>query len=557
MGSGQSTERSYDLVILGAGLSGLATLYNARERFPDWRIKVVERGSDVGGTWYYNSYPGCRVDTESLSYCFSFDKELLKEWHWKDTFSTQGEVHRYIKRFADRNNLQKDIDFDRTVKSAIWDDAARQWTVQTAEGSKYTTRFLISSIGFLSAPTLPAIPGIETFAGQAFHTSRWPKNLDMEKEFAGKRIGVIGTGATGIQTITALSKIDSIKSLSVFQRTANWSAPLRNESISEEQMAEHVKNYDNLFAECTASPSGFLHKADPRKTLEVSEADRLAHWEKIYSQPGFSKWLGVFSDCYTNKEANTLYSNFIADKIRQRVNDVGVADSLIPKDHGFGMRRVPLESGYFEVYNKPNIHLVDLKKTPITTVKPAGIETSDGALRQLDVLIYATGFDAITGAFRAIDWKGKDGRPLVGVSTDPRGERAVWLDHRPYTFLGMTIPNMPNLLTVMGPHQPVGNASRNIEHSVQVAMGILEHAKKNDYTYVEATPEAADAWTQHVADCAKGSLINEVDSWMTGVNKNVKGKTVRIVARYSGTVQEYRRRCQEAKDNGYKSLIFA
>jgi cation diffusion facilitator CzcD-associated flavoprotein CzcO len=557
MGSIPGADPLFDVLILGAGLSGLCTLYHIRQRFPDWRIKVLEKASDVGGTWFYNSYPGCRVDTESLSYCFSFDKELLREWHWKDTFSTQPEVQKYIRRFSEKNDLLRDIIFNTAVVSATWNNSTRTWNLATENGGCYTTSFCISSIGFLSAPALPDIPGISSFAGNAFHTSRWPKDLDVCRDFAGKRIGVIGTGATGIQTITALSENPDIKSLSVFQRTANWSAPLRNEEISQKDMEQHVCNYEALFKRCAATPSGFLHMADPRKTLDVSPAERQAHWEKIYSEPGFSKWLGVFSDTYTDREANALYSDFIANKIRERVRDPEVAESLIPKDHGFGMRRVPLETGYFEAYNHPNVYLVDLKKTPISTVNATGIVTADGQQHELDALIFATGFDAITGAFRAIDWRGKDGRPLVGVSGTPEGERAVWLDHRPYTFLGMTIPSMPNLITVMGPHQPVGNASRNIEHSAQVALGILEHCKKNGYTYVEATTGAADAWTEHVADCTKGSLINEVDSWMTGVNKNVKGKTVRMVARYAGPVQEYRRRCQDCKDKGYEGLIFA
>lgn len=337
---------------------------------------------------------------------------------------------------------------------------------------------------------------------------------------------------------------------------SQWSAPLRNEPISVEQMVEHAKHYDELFALCASTPSGFMHRADPRKSDDLSEEERLAHFEKIYAGPGFSKWLGVFSDTFTSRSANDAYSNFIANKIRARVDDPETAESLIPKDHGFGTRRIPLESGYFECYNLPHVHLVDLKKTPITKVTRTGIETADGKEHGLDVLIYATGFDAITGAYRAIDWCGMDDRSLVGLSGTPEGDRSIWRDHRPHTYLGMTVPSMPNLLTVMGPHQPVGNAARNMEHSVQVALGLLEHCEENGINRFEATEEAADEWTQHVVDCAKGSLINDIDSWMTGVNGNVKGKNVRMVARYSGPVQEYRRRCRESRDAGYPGLVF-
>lgn len=556
MGSIPASTQTLDVVILGSGLSGLCSLYHIRQRFPDWRIKVLERGSDVGGTWFYNTYPGCRVDTESLSYCFSFDKELLNEWHWKETFSTQEEVHKYIQRFAEKNDLHKHVEFSTSVESALWNDTNNTWTVYSKDGRAYITNFVVSCIGFLSEPTLPAVPGIETFRNESFHTSRWPKDIDIATHFAGKRVGIIGTGATGIQTITALSKVPNIQSLSVFQRTANWSAPLRNEPISQEEMAIHVKNYDSIFEKCYKSPSGFLHQADPRKAEDLSEDERQAHWEKIYAEPGFSKWLGVFSDTYTSPSANDAYSQFIADKIRSRVDDPETAESLIPKDHGFGMRRIPLESGYFEVYNLSHVHLVDLKKTPIDVVTPIGLNTTDGKTHELDVLICATGFDAITGAYRAIDWRGKDGRTLVGISGTPEGDRSIWRDHRPHTYLGMTVPSLPNVLTVMGPHQPVGNAARNIEHSVEVAVGILDHCKANGYTYLEAKEDAADEWTQHVVDCAKGSLINDIDSWMTGVNRNVKGKTKRMVARYSGPVPEYRRRCKESKDNGYPGLVF-
>ncbi|KAJ5240227.1 hypothetical protein N7468_004846 [Penicillium chermesinum] len=555
MGSVQ-VER-FDVLIIGAGLSGVCSIYHLRKRFPDWRIRVLEAAEGVGGTWYWNRYPGARVDSESLSYAFSFDKELMNEWHWKESFAPQSEILRYIQRISEKHDLAKDIQFQTRIKSACWQDTSRTWLFTDEAGAQYETTFFVSCMGFLSAPSLPGIPGIENFRNEAFHTSRWPKNLNLSRDFAGKRVGIIGTGATGIQTTTAVSKEPSIRSVTVFQRTPNWSAPLRNEEISLDQMKEHWKNYDALFEYCAETPSCFMHKADPRKTLEVSEEERLELWEKKYAEPGFAKWLGVFSDTYTNREANKLYSNFMASKIRERIHDPEVADSLIPKSHGFGTRRVPLESGYFEAFNKPHVRLVDLQKTPVERITETGIMTADGEHHDLDVLIYATGFDAITGAFSAIEWHAKDGRPLLGSSDAKESDQAIWIDHRPRTYLGLTACSMPNMFMVLGPHQPFGNAPRTIEHAVAVVSDLLQYCKDKNYTYVEPTVEAVESWTEHVIECSRGQLANEVDSWMTGVNKNIQGKTARSVARYSGHAAEYRRRCAECKEAGWKGLTFA
>lgn len=456
---------------------------------------------------------------------------------------------------AEKHDLFRDVQFDTRIKTATWADGERTWTFTDEQGSKYRTRFFISCLGFLSSPTLPNITGVADFEGEAFHTSRWPADLDISRDFAGKRVGVIGTGATGIQLITELSKEPSIGSLSIFQRTANWSAPLRNTKISQDEMTRYRSQYDDIFARCAETPACFIHQADPRKALDVTEQERLELWEKLYAEPGFGKWLGTFSDTYTDRTANEMYSKFMADKIRSRVNDPAVAESLIPKNHGFGTRRVPLESGYFEAFNKDNVHLVDLQKTPISKVTPTGIETCDGSEHTLDVLIYATGFDAITGAFSAIEWQAKDGRPLIAGSESKKNP--IWPDHRPNTFLGMMAPALPNTFMVLGPHQMFGNATRSIEYAVEFIGGILQYCKDSDYTYAEPTSEAAERWTEHVVEASKGALMNDVDSWMTGVNKNVAGKTVRSVARYSGSAIVFREWCKECKDGGYNGLTFA
>lgn len=550
-------DKAYDALIIGAGLSGICTLYNIRQRFPTWRVKVLEAGTDVGGVWYWNRYPGCQIDTESLSYCFSFDKELLQEWEWTESFAKQPETQRYIKRVADKHDMKKDIIFNTRIKSAFWDEGNRSWKFMDEKGKEYVTRFFLSCVGFLQTPTLPKVPGIADFKGKSFHTSRWPADLDISRDFAGKRIGVIGTGATGIQTITALSKEPSIASLSVFQRTANWSAPLRNTTISTEDMEKAKEEYDTIFQRCASTPSGFLHEADARKSLQVPPEERIRLWETLYNSSGFGKWLGVFSDTYTDREANRIYSAFMAAKIRQRVHDPLVAESLTPKTHGFGTRRVPLESGYFEAFNKEHIHLVDLQKTPISRVVSQGIETSEGQLHELDVLIYATGFDAITGSFNAIDWHAKDGRALIASRGSDRYKSAIWPDHRPMTYLGLSAPAMPNMLMVLGPHQPFGNATRSIEHVSAVICDMLAFCEDKGYTYFEPTMEAVDSWTEHVFECGSTGLVNEIDSWMTGVNKNVEGKTERTVARYAGSAVDFRQRCKECKEKDFEGFIFA
>ncbi|CAM1507451.1 Fc.00g070920.m01.CDS01 [Cosmosporella sp. VM-42] len=545
---------NFDILVIGAGLSGISCLYHLRKLFPSWRVKVIEAADEVGGTWYFNRYPGARFDSESISYHLSWDKEYLDQWNWTEEFAPQAEILHYIQGFCDKNDIQRDIQFNTTITSANWEDHDRTWVLTDAKGRQYRSRFLITCAGILSAPQLPKIPGIKGFKNQAYHTSRWPKNLDLSRDLKGKRIGVIGTGATGIQTITAISKEPGIRSLTVFQRSASWCAPLRNSPISTETMAKYKKEYASTFEKCAQAPAGFLYSFDPRKTLEVPEEERLALWEKLYSEPGFGKWLAVFGDIYTDPASNKLYSAWIADKMRARVNNPVTAEKLVPKDHGFGTKRVPLDSGYLEAFNKPNVHLVDLRETPISTATSTGILTSDGKQHELDVLIFATGFDAITGALAAIDWKGRDNRPLFGLSSTEKGKRAIWADNETRTFLGLMAPSLPNVFMILGPHQPFGNVPRSIENSVNVVMDLLKFVAKNGYTYVEPKQEAADSWYEHVVECSKGLLSSEVSSWSTGVNTNVEGKSSRRVAKYSGTYQQYLNKCRECEKAGWSSL---
>jgi cation diffusion facilitator CzcD-associated flavoprotein CzcO len=353
--AGTAPALDYDAIIIGAGMSGLYQLYRMRE--PGLRVRVLEAGTGVGGTWYWNRYPGARFDSESYSYGYSFSKVLLEEWNWNEHFAPQPETERYLNHVADKFDLRRDIQFRSRVSAAHYQEATRAWDVTLEDGSRFRTRFLITAIGPLSAPTMPRVEGVESFKGASFHTARWPKE---KVSFEGKRVAVIGTGATGVQTIQEVAK--TAGHLTVFQRTPNWCAPLHNARIDAEQMAKIKAGYPEMFKRCHETFACFLHTPDPRGTFEVTAEEREAFFEKLYASPGFGIWQGNFRDILTDPKANDAISDFVARKIRQRVKDQGMAEKLIPKNHGFGTRRVPLETKYYEVYNQPNVELVDIRE---------------------------------------------------------------------------------------------------------------------------------------------------------------------------------------------------
>jgi cation diffusion facilitator CzcD-associated flavoprotein CzcO len=532
------SDLDYDAIIIGAGISGMYQLYRLREL--GLRVRVFEAGTGVGGTWYWNRYPGARFDSESYSYAYSFSQELLDEWEWSEHFAGQPETLRYLNHVADKFDLRRDIQFSSTVAAAHYQDDTRSWDVALQDGSRHSTRFLITAIGPLSAPTLPRIEGVETFQGQSFHTARWPHE---PVDFTGKRVAVIGTGATGVQTIQTIA--GSVGHLTVFQRTPNWCAPLHNGKIDAEAQKKIKAGYPEMFKRCQETFACFLHTPDPRGTFEVSDEEREAFLEELYASPGFAIWQGNFRDMMTDRRANAAISDFVARKIRERVKDPAVAERLIPKNHGFGTRRVPLETKYYEVYNQPNVKLVDIKETPIARITQTGIETSDAAY-EFDVIIYATGFDAITGSFDRIDLRGTNGLRL----------KDKW-QGGPQTFLGVLVEGFPNMMMLVGPHQALGNIPRSIEYNVEWVTGLLRHATDHGLTRVEATAAGVASWTDHVKALGVGLLSNEVNSWMTGINTNVDGKQTRIIARYSGSAPAYRARCNEVAANGYRELALA
>ena len=533
--SPQEINLDYDAIVIGAGVAGIYQLYKLRNL--GMSVRVFEAGTGVGGTWYWNRYPGARFDSESYSYGYSFSQELLDEWDWSEHFASQPEILTYLQHVVAKFDLIKDIQFSSDVQSAIYSDATRSWEIQLQDGRRFTSRFLITGIGLLSQPTLPRISGIDTFKGQSFHTSRWPHE---PVTYAGKRVAVIGTGATGVQTIQEVCK--DVGHLTVFQRRPNWCAPLHNAKIGPREMKDIRASYTEIFETCNQTAAGFLHTADERSTFEVAEKDRYEFWENLYASKGFGIWQGNFKDVLSDPKANKAMSDFIADKIRSRVDDPNTAEKLIPKDHGFGTRRVPLETQYYESYNRDNVELIDIIETPIEKITPEGIVTTDREF-EFDIIIYATGFNAILGSYDRINIVGVDGRKL----------KEQWSEELS-TFLGIQINNFPNLFMILGPHALLGNNPRSIEFNVEWITDLIEHMEAGKLTRAEATNEAVAGWYRHVLEEGEGLLANQIDSWMTGVNSNLDGRQKRIVARYSGTQSTFRKRCREVAASGYAEL---
>ena len=484
--------------------------------------------------------PGARFDSESYSYGFSWSPEILKEWNWGEHFAPQPETERYLNFICDKFSLREDIQFKTLVKTAQWMDDTRVWQLTDESGRTYTSSFLITGMGVLSNPTLPNVPGVEDFKGEAFHTARWPKD---PVTFVGKKVGIIGTGASAIQAIPEIAK--TVGELTVFQRTPNWAVPLHNAKISLEEMELIRQGYPEMFKKLQETRMCFIHDANPSSIWEASDTEREELWDYLYGQPGFGIWLSNYKEMLVDHDANKLVSDFVAKKIRQRVHDQDTAELLIPKNHGFGTRRVPMETFYYEAYNRPNVRLVDLHKTPIEKVTDHGVETTAEDFN-FDMLIYATGFDAVTGAFDAIEFEGVDGFSL----------KDEWSEG-PRTYLGMTVPHLPNMFMVMGPHQAYGNIPRSIEFAVDFVSNCIEYLRTQNITRIEATGKGAEDWTENVRKISEGFLSNEIDSWMTGVNKNVAGRQKRIVARYNGSAPEFRKRCLDVADVRYETFTLA
>ena len=530
-------DREFDVLIIGAGLSGMYQLY--RLRALGLNVRVLEAGTGVGGTWYWNRYPGARFDSESWSYGYSFSNELLDEWDWSEHFAGQPEVERYCNLVADKFDLRRDIQFSARVVSAHFDDQYSRWDLTLEDGTRYSGRFLVTGIGLLSAPTMPHFPGISDFEGDWSHTGLWPK---AGMDIAGKRVAVIGTGASGVQAIQEIAK--TAAKLTVFQRRPNWCTPLHNGPIDSQEMESIRTRYPEIFARCLETTACFVHSVDPRGTFEVTPEERRSFWDSLYAGQGFGIWQGNFRDMLVDREANRLMSDFVAEKIRGRVHDPETAEKLIPKDHGFGTRRVPQETHYYEVYNQSNVELVSMLETPIERILPSGVQTSSKTY-DVDVIVYATGFDAVTGSFDRIDIRGAGGQTL----------KQKWRDG-PRTFVGVMVDDFPNLFMIMGPHAALGNNPRSIEYNVDWIAGLLGHMNEHGLERAEARSESVAEWAAFCEAKAEGLLSSEIDSWMTGVNMNVAGKQTRRLVRYAGTAPEYRHKCDGVAAAGYQELDF-
>ncbi len=521
----------FDAIIIGAGISGLYQLHRLREL--GLNVRVLEAGTGVGGTWYWNRYPGARFDSESYTYAYSFSREILDTWEWREHFAAQPETLKYLNFVADKFDLKRDIEFNARVTTAEFSDRDNTWTVTTESGDRTRAPFLITAVGVLSAPYTPDIPGRESYAGLCWHTATWPKEpIDLSD----KRVGVIGTGATAVQLITEVAK--NVGHLTVFQRTANYCIPLHNKPISAAEQSELKARYDDMFAQCRTSYGAFIHDFDPRSAFDVSDAERESIYEALYAEPGFGFWLGNFYDIMTDEKANATIAEFVRRKIRERLHDPRVAEMLTPRDHCFGTKRVPLESGYYEVYNQPNVELVDLHKTPIERITETGVRTSESDY-EFDVLIFATGFDAVTGALNRMDIRGQNGQLL----------RDKWVDG-PLTYLGLQVAGFPNLFTVVGPHNAANfcNVPRCIEQNVEWVTDCIAHLRNNKLQRISATEDAERQWQQHCEEVVADTLFPTANSWFMGAN--IPGKKRTFLA-YGGGLPRYREKCDEVAANGY------
>lgn len=530
----QEKTPDYQALVIGAGVCGIYQAYRLKQL--ELPSLVVERARGLGGTWHWNRYPGCRFDSESESYAYSFSKELQQEWNWTEHFAPRAETEQYLHHVAQKFGLREMMRFNTTVTGARWDERDRVWVVRFDNGETITTRFLLTAIGLLSCPTLPRYPGVADFEGLSFHTYYAPEE---PVDWSGKRVAVIGTGATGVQLISEIGP--RVGSLTVFQRRPNWCAPLNNSPITPAQMEDIKRRYDEILAKCRATPSGFVHDVDPRKTLEVAPADREEFWERLYASPGFGIWLGNFKDMLTDEAANAEFSKFVEKKIRQRVKDPALADKLVPKDHGFGTRRVPMETRYYEVFNQDNVRLVDLSETPIESITKKGIKAG-GQEMAFDIIVYATGFDAITGSFDKMDIVGCDGLRL----------KDKWRKG-PVTGYGLAVHGFPNLLTLAGPQSGsvATNFPRGIEEAVDWCSGLLAYAKEGGITRFELRPEVEVTWGVHVREMAQRILFGRQKSWFTGYNTNVDHEYSDVCLIYAGGAQRYREHLARESSNGY------
>lgn len=539
----QNQTPDYDAVVIGGGVTGIYQTYLLDQC--GMRVLGIETAPDVGGTWYWNRYPGCRLDTESYAYGYFALKGILPDWEWSERFASQPEMLRYMNAAADKMDVRRLYKFNTNVVSARYDADNIIWNLRLDDGEDISCRYLISATGPLSATKMPDYKGIDSFRGEAFHSSRWPTDAEgnpVNVDFTGKKVGVIGTGATGVQIIPIVA--ETAKDLFVFQRTPNWCTPLGNSPLSKEDMDLIRKRYPTILEYVKTTPTAFPYHRDTRKASEVSAEERAEFFEELYDQPGYGIWLSGFRDLLLSKESNKFLADFVASKIRQRVRNQDVAEKLIPTDHPFGAKRVPMETNYYETYNKDNVHLVDIKTDPISEFVPEGIKTGD-KLYELDVVIFATGFDGVTGSLDRIDIRGKDDRKLIDA----------WADG-PSTYLGLQARGFPNFFTLVGPHNGSAFCNVGVCGALQAewVTRMLTYMQDRGLTFSEPAQTAEDRWTQAVyADFAR-TLMADTNAWWIKVTHKPDGSVVRRTLVYVGGGPDYRRRCEEVAYNDYEGF---
>ena len=525
--------KEFDAVIVGAGFAGLYMLHRARGL--GLSARVYEAGAGVGGTWYWNRYPGARCDVESMDYSYSFSDELQQEWRWTERYASQPEILRYVNHVADRFDLRRDIQLETRVTAAAFDERTHRWTVETDRGDRVSARFCIMATGCLSTAQTPSFPGLETFGGRWYHTGHWPHE---GVDFTGQRVGVIGTGSSAIQSIPIIAAQAS--RLYVFQRTPNYSVPAHNAPLDPDYERRVKERYAEFRRQARESRIGFVVERSEESALAVSPEARRREYEKRWGRGGLG-FSASYSDLLINQEANETAAEFFRDKIRSIVRDRPVADLLVPKDYPLGTKRMCVDTGYYATFNRDHVSLVDIRTSPIEAITPDGLRTRDGSYT-LDSLVFAIGFDAMTGTLLRIDIRGRGGQPL----------RDKW-SAGPRTYLGLAMGGFPNLFAITGPGSPsvLSNMIVSIEQHVDWIADCIVYMRERGLTAIEPTPEAEEAWVQHVNEVGHATLYPRANSWYMGAN--VPGKP-RIFMPYIGGVGLYRQRCDEVTRKGYEGF---
>ena len=522
-----------DVLVVGAGFSGLYALHRLREA--GFAARVVERGDDVGGTWYWNRYPGARCDIESIDYQYSFSDDLQREWNWTERYATQPEILQYVNHVAERFDLWRDMQFNTRVTSATFDERANRWAIETDQRDRVGARFCIMATGCLSASRVPDLPGLDSFQGKWYHTGRWPHE---GVDFSGLRVGVIGTGSSAIQSIPIIAR--QAAHLYVFQRTPNFSLPANNERLTPDKVQYYKEHFQEIKEFSRQSPAGMPIVAAERSALEATPEERDAAFEEGWNEGGFHL-VQKFNDLVATPAANETVADFVRRKIREVVQDPETAEALLPKDHPLGTKRICIDSNYFETYNRPNVTLVNIRNAPVEEITPKGVRTG-GKEYELDAIVFATGFDAMTGALLAVDIRGRGGLSL-------RDEWAAG----PRTYLGLQVAGFPNLFTITGPQSPsvLSNMIVSIEQHVDWIADAMAHLRERGIETIEATEAAQDAWVEHVNELANMTLYPQANSWYLGAN--IPGKP-RVFMPYVGGVGTYAEKCREVVANGYEGF---